>query len=664
MRLQFKILRVVLLILAVSAVFSGALMFYSLRQSTIVQFRQTAIIHLGAIEGSLQQGMMSGRQDITQQAIQSVAEQEMVTGVQLIAPNGSVAASSSVSELNTKIDGTPFQQVMNTGELTTGIEGANGKSQLWIISPVLNHAECQSCHDPGKDILGAIKVSLDATTLNAQATHLTLYLVLIGGATFLVLAASLSFAIRKTVLKPILGLASTAKLFSGGDFSARATARKDDEIGMLAGTFNQMADRVEQRTRELEESRLELANWNTDLEKKVEQRTAQLAAMNDVITTLSQSLDLKKILKATLDRILARLDLTGGAIYLFDHQRERLDLFLQRNFTPAALDRITPHLPSELSVDARKPAVYDLTESKNRSNSSGENGLALRSLAVIPISSSTNGVLGTLSLASSDQGRFDAETMRLLGSMVEAMAIAIENSLAAHRVAEINEIREELLQKLIVAQEDERRRIARELHDDASQSLAALVLHLEDVSNKLPPKSAEARQRIGTLREWTIETLNRVRGLALELRPSVLDDLGLNKAIEWYARDYMAKPGIEVSVKTTGPKIDLAQYAETMLFRVAQEAMANAVRHAHPTKIEVILDWNETGVSMQIRDNGDGFDVQEAMSGETGQRHLGIHGMSERVALLGGSFKIESQPGLGTTISARIPLTRGSVVNG
>ncbi len=657
MVLQYKILRVVLLILLISAIVSGVLMFFSVRQTTMLQFRQMAIMLGNTLEGSLKQGMMTGIPEITQQAIHDIGEQKMVTGVSLLTPSGTTVASSMVSEIGNKIDNEEILRLLQTGDVSIGIEKQRSRSEIWIIDPVVNQPECQGCHDSNAKVLGGIRVGLDATTLNNQATQLTIFLGFLGGVTFIIIGGSLAVAIRKTVLVPLFALAATARNFSQGNFAIRAKSDYKDEIGMLSRTFNHMAESVEQRSQELETSHRELASLNMDLEHKVEQRTNQLAALNAIITAVSQSLDLRRILDAALDKTLSLLELDAGVIYLLESKSGQT-LSAQQGFLPESVQRLSTagtrdEVTRQPSETIKPLIVNDTILDVKSAPLEGVKG-EFRSYAIIPIDLKGT-ALGAISVASYTPNKFEPEVMGLLLSISEAIGIAAENALAAQHIAEMNTIREQLLKKLISAQEEERRRIARELHDDASQSLAALVLQLDEVSDTLPARLDYAKKKIDVLREQTVKTLNAVRDLALELRPSALDDLGLTKALDWYAKRYFVKSGVDVKVETSGTKTKLPQYAETQLFRVAQEAMANAIRHAEASQVKIQLIWGDSRVKLVIEDNGKGFNLQKVLNGETHRQHLGIHSMSERVTLVGGILNVDSQPGKGTRVAAEIP---------
>jgi signal transduction histidine kinase len=273
---------------------------------------------------------------------------------------------------------------------------------------------------------------------------------------------------------------------------------------------------------------------------------------------------------------------------------------------------------------------------------------------------SKNKVLGAISLASYTPDKFGLETVRLLSAMGDAVGIAVENARAAQSLEEASKIREQLLEKLISAQEEERRRIARELHDEASQSLAALVINLEAIADTLPVRYHDTRQKLDFLKEQATQTAGGIRNLALELRPSALDDLGLSMAIDWYVKDYLTKRGLDVKIEVIGPKTKLPSYTETMLFRIIQEALTNIVKHAEASLVKVQLQLSDSVAMVQVEDNGKGFDVEATLSGEGIRRNLGLHGMAERATLLGGTFTIRSQPGQGTRLRVEVPLREGN----
>lgn len=216
--------------------------------------------------------------------------------------------------------------------------------------------------------------------------------------------------------------------------------------------------------------------------------------------------------------------------------------------------------------------------------------------------------------------------------------------------AEREQLRSQLLEKVIAAQEEERRRIARELHDETGQSLTSLMVHLQMVNQQCP--LPETREQLDGVRALVAQTLDNVHNLALELRPSVLDDLGLVAALRRYARDYRGRYSIEVDLEVVGVAERLPPAVETAVYRIIQESLTNIARHAQATTASVLLEQRHNRIRAIIEDDGMGFDVEKVM----GNGRLGLYGMRERAELLNGTLTIESEPGQGTSIFVEVPL--------
>jgi len=660
-KLQVKVILLVVVILLVIGVISSGTMLYFQRRASINQFEHMALALAGAVQCSLEHSMLTSQCESTQEAIIHISEEEIVSAIGLFSPAGLVIASSETSDIGRVTDSGEIRETLQTGKASILTGTQNGQGGLRVITPIINKPECQSCHVPETSVLGAIQISLNTTLLDTQTRQQTLFIAGLGVFTFLIIVTGLALGMQRAILKPISKLALSAHRLSRGDYAARAESGKNDEIGLLAQTFNEIAEHVEQRTRELEASRHELAEWNVGLENKIQQRTKELSALNAVITTISQSLKLDKILNDALAKILSVMDVEGGMIHLPDEKGAHLMLVAQQGLSADYVRQINKLHPGEniagrVYQSVEPIVVNDILDNNDTISIEGKKG-KFRAYISLPIKSK-NKISGTLSLASYTPNKFEPEAEHLLSAMADAIGIALENAQAAKRLEEANEIREQLLKKLISAQEEERRRIARELHDEASQSLAALALSLEDIANSLPARYHDARQKLDVLKERAIQTLGGIRNLALELRPSALDDLGLITAIDWYVKDYLAKRGLDVKIEITGPKTKLPSYTETMLFRIIQEALTNVVKHAEASQVKVKLQLSDLMGVVQIEDNGKGFDVEAAISGEGGRQNLGLHGMAERTTLLGGTFNITSQPGRGTCLHVEVPLAK------
>jgi signal transduction histidine kinase len=213
----------------------------------------------------------------------------------------------------------------------------------------------------------------------------------------------------------------------------------------------------------------------------------------------------------------------------------------------------------------------------------------------------------------------------------------------------------ELLRKVVVAQEEERKRLARELHDETSQSLTALMVGIETALRTPAETPDEVLGRLAAIKPRVQELLAELNRIIVDLRPSILDDLGLLQAIDWYAETRVKPLGLNVLVWTVGQERRLSSEVETMVFRIAQEAITNAVRHAEPRHISIGLSYRESHTMLIIEDDGVGFDLVEQTTNGNGRDHFGLMGMQERASLIGGDLRIQTKPGAGTHIFLEIP---------
>ncbi len=230
--------------------------------------------------------------------------------------------------------------------------------------------------------------------------------------------------------------------------------------------------------------------------------------------------------------------------------------------------------------------------------------------------------------------------------------------LSAVRFEEVEHARSalrELSARLISVQESDRRSLSRELHDEIGQSLSALLLGIGNVAAILSPNgNDDARAQLADLRRLTERTVAVVRDMSLLLRPSMLDDLGLIPAVQWQAREVSRTSNISVQVSAESAPEDLPDEHRTCIYRIVQEALRNVVRHAHAKNVRIGLDQSDDQLVLTIQDDGRGF-VPEREKG------LGLLGMEERVKHLNGSFRIESSPGVGTSIRVELPFSEESV---
>ncbi len=276
----------------------------------------------------------------------------------------------------------------------------------------------------------------------------------------------------------------------------------------------------------------------------------------------------------------------------------------------------------------------------------------------VPISSRGR-VYGNLYLTDKPEGdAFTAEDELLVTTFASQAAAAIENahSLENVQLLEASRHRErlhaELLQRVIAAQEEERKRVARELHDNTGQALTSLIIGLRTLESA--QSLAEVQAALRDMRRHAGQALDELHHLAFELRPSVLDDLGLAVALQRYVKDFSKRTGIHMEAQLESLKgVSLAPAVDIALYRIVQEALTNVAKHAQATTVSVLLQPRGDSLLLIVEDNGRGFEVPDVT--DSRGKHFGLMGMHERVGLLGGKLTIESTPGVGTTVFIEVP---------
>jgi signal transduction histidine kinase len=263
-------------------------------------------------------------------------------------------------------------------------------------------------------------------------------------------------------------------------------------------------------------------------------------------------------------------------------------------------------------------------------------------------------LIGVIDVAADEPHVLERSHVLIASEVADQLAIALQHNQLLQQVRANSERLRALSHQLIATQENERRHIARELHDEIGQSLTAVKINLETML-RLPDKEA-----IGPPLDDSIaivkRVLQQVRALSLDLRPAMLDDLGLESALRWYLRRQAERAGFATEFSADPIPAYLAPEVETICFRIVQEALTNVVRHARARHVRVALRWRDAMLQLVIADDGVGFDPREAQAGAAHDASLGLIGMQERVLLIDGELFVESASGCGTTVRAHVPL--------
>lgn len=450
--------------------------------------------------------------------------------------------------------------------------------------------------------------------------------------------------------QPVKGLVSATEAVSQGDLKFKAPAWFNDEIGHLGTAFNLMVDDLAKAKQESDEYNQILLRRNRALE-----------AMNAVAKAVSGPLTIEEVFQRALDSVLEVTGKHSAWTCLLDEQGNisRLSSCICAPFTTECptIDRCYEGCITTKVVQAKQPLVIPLAASCPIAETELPGGKRPSCHVTVPLIARSE-VIGLLNIASDDPTDFDEEELQLLNAIGRQLGVAIDNARLLEELRRREGLRGQLLERVITAQEEERRRIARELHDETSQSLASLVVGLKAAEKAMGIDLSQSKTIMAGLRVSVSETVKEIQNIIYDLRPTLLDDLGLIPALHWYTESRLGEQGVEVELNIEGQPQRLPPEVETALFRVAQEAVTNILRHAKATHVSLDLLFEDALATVRVRDNGCGFLVDDVGGRENGRFGFGLLGIQERAALLGGKFEVHSTSGEGTEIFISTPTIR------
>ncbi len=268
-------------------------------------------------------------------------------------------------------------------------------------------------------------------------------------------------------------------------------------------------------------------------------------------------------------------------------------------------------------------------------------------------------VIGSLVLAQSPSSArpLSYDEFKLMMGVAQQLGMSIENARLYQEAQHREKMLKELLHHVVGAQEAERKRIARELHDATGQSLTAMAMGLKGVETILETNAISdiVLNQVKQVKSFGTNALGELRQIISGLRPTQLDDLGLVAAIRWYTQDFQSRTGIETNFSLRGEAVRLLSEYETVLFRITQEALTNVAKHAGASTVNILLEVYSEQIKLTIQDDGRGFDPA-AVINQTQPTGWGLMGISERTQLLGGHYNVTSASGQGTQIEIIVPL--------
>ncbi len=568
--------------------------------------------------------------------------------VEIIDQNGVVVARTSpgpeLAPFEKSDHSNRFAELIAAGEPTRGL--------------------CHTCHEPirkveRRDVLAFVPLSetrwgvvirQSEKEALAPINELRQNLFLFGGGLAVITLLFVAITTHDVVSR-IKMLTTASERIAGGDLASPITVAQKDEIGILALTFEGMRNKLKASYGELGQKTKELSS---------------LLSVSEIFSHLSDLSNLDIALGSALDKTLEIMKEDTGSILLLDEEKQLLCCRVHRNLYREDISKACYRLGEGICGKAAQTGKVILVEDISTDPRFARSRLmaveGLHGFASIPIWTKER-VLGVLNIASREARKFSSDDVQLLEGIARGIAAAVENAKLHQEVQHKEEVRGELLKDILAIQEEERKRIARELHDETSQAIASLVANLEASAGMLPAAMDKPKALLRKAQSLSISILDGIHKLIYELRPSLLDDLGLVAATRWLADNNLRELGVKVDFRSTGRKRRLSSRLETTLFRVIQEAVYNIAKHARARNTSLSLHFKKNAIRVNIRDDGTGFDVAEAISSKDRPRGLGLLGMKERVELLNGTLNIQSRPGAGTEINIEIPFN-GEVSNG
>jgi PAS domain S-box-containing protein len=384
---------------------------------------------------------------------------------------------------------------------------------------------------------------------------------------------------------------------------------------------------------------------------------SRLAHLREIEAAILSARSPREIAEATLDHLIKLIPCRMGGIALFDFARGQINPIA----TIGILGEWAPswgQLPSfgedsPRVVAARYDSVVVVDDAAaGRSEFPPIEALrdrGLRSYAYIPLRNRGE-LLGFLLMGSDRPSAYTPDHLEVAREVANPLAIAIHQALLFDELRAARERAEALARQVIRAGEDERRRIARELHDEIGQALTALKINIQTVAGVNDPSL-----RLEDSLAIVDQALRQVRGMALDLRPSLLDDLGMVAALEWYIRRHAERTGLAGRFVADPEDIRAHPEIETTCFRIAQEALTNVARHARASRFSVELLQHSGGLQLVVRDDGIGFDPEPTFRAASRGASMGLAGMRERAELVGGRIAFVSGPGQGTEVQVEFP---------
>jgi PAS domain S-box-containing protein len=405
---------------------------------------------------------------------------------------------------------------------------------------------------------------------------------------------------------------------------------------------------------------------NAQLFEDARLRVDDLTIMNEVSQSITRSLHLEVLFGTVVDSFTRMINATNCFILLIDDKRNLLYGVAATGRHNASFKKteikMNENSLAVLTVKERRPFAVENAPKDPRTNKKLVEHYREKSLLSVPLIIKEK-VIGVVMLDETRYYRnFTDEEIKRVMTLANQVSVAIENATLYQAVTKHVERLQSLSSAIVNIQEEERRRIARELHDETGHALTGIKMNLETIEKELlkgDGLSGVVGERINDIKSQVLKTTEELRRLSYDLRPAILDDLGLVPTLRWYVENFQKRTGTSVHLQVNEQQKRFPPKIETLLYRVIQEALTNVAKHAQAESVAINLERKDMMASLYITDDGKGFEVRRYFASVPGQRRcLGILGMKERVELSGGTFFIDSEPGEGTRISIRVPIMK------
>jgi signal transduction histidine kinase len=399
-----------------------------------------------------------------------------------------------------------------------------------------------------------------------------------------------------------------------------------------------------------------------DQDSTAEKHYHDLVALSRVSAAISGLHELDAILRIGLDNVLNIMNGTVGGIMLLDEPSQTLSYRVYHGLSDKYAGemrlKLGEGIAGKVAQSGRAVLLEDISSEPDAARIDLISSEGLRAFLSVPLRAKDN-VLGVMNVASYVPHRFTKEDVHLLHSIGDQLGTAIEQAILNERLRKARERLRKLARQNLVAEEEERRRIARELHDETSQSLSGIALQLEaliEMSAKSGNQDAQFIAGLKKVQSLTVQVHKEVSRVISNLHPTVLDTLGLVAAARQHAKNSLQPLNINVTVEVKGTEMRFQPDVEAALFRVVQGTIGNIIKHSKAKNASIVLVYQPDEFSLSIRDDGQGFDVSKLTDIEESGRGRGLFSMRERIGFLGGTSGVESKIGAGTMVWAKIPI--------